>query len=141
MLKRAIIAMVLLAIPTMAFAQRGGERGQRGPGPMAGMQGPLAVVLEKKAELTLTEDQVLKIEQMQEELTEKNAPHLERMREMREAGQPDREAMMEIQRAIRENDMAAHAALGDVLSAEQLEAANRFIAESRPRGRRGGGMR
>lgn len=140
MMKRAMIAMMLLAIPTMAFAQggqRGGQRGQRGP-LMAAAQGPLAIVLEKKADLQLTDAQVVKIEEMQTALTEKNEPHVAKLREMREAGQPDREAMMEIQQAIRENNMAAHASLKDVLNEEQFEAANKLIAEATPRGRRGG---
>jgi hypothetical protein len=141
MLKRILIAAMLIAIPTMAYAQGGGQRGQRGQrGPMAGpMGGPLAIVLEKKVELELSADQVVSIEAMATALAEKNEPHVAKMREMRQAGQPDREAMMKIQEAIRENNVASHEALKDVLSEEQLEMANRLIAEARPRGRRGGG--
>jgi hypothetical protein len=142
MLKRAMIAMMLLAVPTLAYAQgggqRGGQRGQRGPG-MMGAPGPLAIVLEKKVDLALTEEQVAKVTEMEAALTEKNAPHLEKIREMRESGEmPDRAVMMEIQQAIRANNQEAHEALEDVLNAEQLELANKLIAEAAPRGRRGG---
>jgi hypothetical protein len=128
-----MIAMMLLAIPTMAFAQGGGQRGGRGQrGPMMGAaQGPLAIVLEKKADLELSDEQVVEIEEMQTVLVEKNEPHLAKMREMREAGQPDREAMTQLM----------HAALKDVLNEEQFELANKLIAEATPRGRRGGGGR
>jgi hypothetical protein len=138
-----MIAMMLLAIPTMAFAQGGGQRGGRGQrGPMMGAaQGPLAIVLEKKADLELSDEQVVEIEEMQTVLVEKNEPHLAKMREMREAGQPDREAMTQLMQAIRENNMASHAALKDVLNEEQFELANKLIAEATPRGRRGGGGR
>jgi hypothetical protein len=86
MVKRAMIAMMLLAIPTMASAQGGGQRGGRGQrGPMAGAaQGPLTIVLEKKADLKLSDEQVVEIEAMQTALVEKYEPHLARMREMRE---------------------------------------------------------
>lgn len=143
MIRRALIAMMLLAIPTMAFAQGGGQRGQRGPrGPMMGAaQGPLAIVLEKKADLKLSDGQVARIEEMQTALTEKNEPQVAKMREIREAGQPDREAMTELMRSIRANNMAAHASLKDVLNEEQFEQANKLIAEATPRGRRGGGGR
>jgi hypothetical protein len=143
MMKRAMIAMVLLAIPTMAYAQGGGQRGGRGQrGQMAGAaQGPLTIVLEKKADLKLSDEQVVEIEAMQTALVEKNEPHQAKMREMREAGQPDREAMTQLMQAIRENNMASHAALKDVLDEEQFELANKLIAEAAPRGRRGGGGR
>jgi hypothetical protein len=143
MVKRAMIAMMLLAIPTMAYAQGGGQRGGRGQrGPMAGAaQGPLTIVLEKKADLKLSDEQVVEIEAMQTALVEKNEPHQAKMREMREAGQPDREAMTQLMQAIRENNMASHAALKDVLDEEQFELANKLIAEAAPRGRRGGGRR
>lgn len=144
MMKRAMIAMMLLAIPTMAFAQGGGQRGQRGPrGPMmlgAG-QGPLALVLEKKADLNLSDRQVTQIEAMQTALAAKNEPHVAKMEELREAEQRDREAMMEVMQSIRANNMAAHASLQDVLDEEQFELANKLIAEATPRGRRGGGRR
>ena len=141
MLRRALIAMVLLAIPTMAFAQGGGERGgQRGGRGMAAMS-PLAVVLEHKEDLKLAAEQVTKVEALDKALTEKNAPHMAKMAEMRQGGQPNREAMMEIQQAIRANNTAAQESLKDVLNAEQLEMATRLIAEAAPqRGRRGGGI-
>lgn len=144
MLKRAMIAVALLAIPTMAFAQgggqRGGQRGQRGG--MMGAPSPLAIVLEKKADLKLSDAQVVKVEEMEKALTEKNAPLLAKIQEMRGSGNPpDREAMMEIQQSIRANNQEAHTALKDVLNAEQLEQANKLIAEAAPRGRRGGGGR
>jgi hypothetical protein len=139
MLRRALIAMVLLAVPTMAFAQGGGQRGgQRGGG--MGARSPLAIVIEKKADLKLNDEQVVKITALDKALTEKNAPHMAKMTAMREGGQPNREAMMEIQQAIRANNTAAQESLKDVLNAEQMEMATKMIAEATPRGRRGGGV-
>jgi len=138
MLKRAVIALVLLAMPTIAFAQDGqrGTRGQRG---RMGPRNPLAIVIDRKEELKLSDEQLEKIQDVDKKLTEKNEPLLAKMREMREGeGQPDREAMMKIMQEIRANNMSAHAALKDILTPEQFEMANRIIAEATPRGRRGG---
>lgn len=140
MIRRGLIALVLLSLPTVVFAQRGGQRqgGQRGG--MGMRMSPLAVVLEKKADLQLTDEQVESVEAMEKALTEKNAPLLAKMQEMRQGGQPDREAMMEIFQAITANNTEAQEQLKDVLNAEQLEMATKFIAEAMPgRGRRGGG--
>jgi len=139
MIKRVMLALVLLAVPTAVFAQ-GGQRqgGQRGGGMT---MSPLAVVLEKKADLKLSDEQVKSVEALEKALAEKNAPHLAKMREMRQGGQPDRAAMMEIQQAIRANNTEAQEKLKDVLNAEQLEMATKLIAEAMPqRGRRGGGL-
>jgi len=69
MFRRVMIAMALLAVPTMAFAQGGGQgRGQGRGGPALS---PLAIVLEHKADLKLAAEQVTKVEAMEKELTEK----------------------------------------------------------------------
>jgi hypothetical protein len=138
MIRRSLIALVLLAIPTMAYAQGGGGRGGRGGG--MGGPNPVQVVLDHKVDLKLTDEQTGKLDEMLKALTEKNAPHVAEIQKMREAGTMDREKMQSLAGQMRTNNEEAQDALKDVLNEEQLAAATKFIAEARP-GRRGGGGR
>lgn len=111
------------------------------------MMNPLQVVLDKKTELNLATDQVTRIEELKKALEEQNRAPMAEMLKIREA-HPERTSMSEEERTkmraqgmlIQANNNAAREKLKDVLSAEQLEAANKAIDEARPmRGRRGGG--
>jgi hypothetical protein len=142
MLKRLIAAAAFLAVPGVVFAQGGGGRGGMG----GGMMNPLQVVLDKKADLNLSADQVAKIEELKKALEEQNRVPMAEMQKIRQA-HPERGAMPEEERTkmraqgmlIQQNNTAAREKLKDVLNAEQLVAANKAIDEARPmRGRRGG---
>jgi hypothetical protein len=144
MLKRWMVALALLALPTAAFAQGGG--GGRGMG-MGMMQSPIKIVLDHKADLTLTAEQVTKLETLEKGLTEKNAPHTAEIAKIREANpdmrnMPDeaRAKMREHNQAVQANNTSAREELKTILNETQLAAATKFIEEAMPpRGRRGGG--
>jgi len=143
MLKRwAVVALVLLTVPSVVFAQ--GGRGGRG---MGMLQSPIKVVLDHRADLNLTAEQVTKIEELEQALTAKNKAPQEEIAKIREAN-PDmrnmpegaRTKMREQSQLVMANNTEAEGQLKDILDAEQLAAATKFIQESRPqRGRRGGG--
>jgi hypothetical protein len=137
MIRRSLIALALLAVPSLVYAQGGG--GGRGRG-MGGGPNPIQVVIDHKADLNVTDAQGAKLDVMLKALNDKNAPHMAEIQKMRDSGTMDREAMQGITQKIRTNNEEAQAALKDVLDAGQLEQATKLIAEAAPqRGRRGGG--
>ena len=111
------------------------------------MQSPLKVVLDHKADLNLSAEQVTQIEEMEKALTEKNKAPQAEIAKIREANpdmrnMPDdaRMKMREASQLVMANNTEVEEKLKDFLNAEQLAAATKFIQESRPqRGRRGGG--
>jgi hypothetical protein len=130
-----IIVAAMLVLPTAVSAQ--GQRQGGGRGMMAG--NPIAIVLEHAADLKLTESQTHQLHALNEGLVEKNRPIMEEMAKAREAGNVDRETMMAKMATVRENNEAAQAKLEDILDADQLAQAMKFIEDARPqRGRRGG---
>lgn len=133
MRKAMVFAVAMgLAMPALASAQGGA---QRGPGMM--QQNVAALLVEKKAELALSAEQVTKLEVVAKTLEEKNAPLIEEMRAARQNG-GDRQAMMATMQKIRGNaDEAFEKEIKPLLGAEQITKAEQIIAESRQR-RRGG---
>ena len=138
MRKMMMAVAAMLVVPTAVSAQgqrQGGGRGMMAPN-------PIEVVIEHAADLKLTEDQTHKLHTLHEELVAKNRPIMEEMAKAREAGNADRETMMAKMATVRENNDAAQGKLKDILNADQLAQATKFIEDSRPqRGRRGGGGR
>jgi len=138
MIRRSLIALALLAVPSLVYAQGGG--GGRGRGGMGGPN-PIQVVIDHKADLKLSDEQGKKLDEMLKTLSEKNAPHMAEIQKMRESGTMDREAMQQHAQAMRTNNEEAQSHLKDVLNAEQMEMATKMIQEATPqRGRRGGGV-
>lgn len=136
MRKAVVFAVALgLAVPALASAQGGG---QRGPGMM--QQNVAQLLVDKKADLGLSAEQVTKLEVVAKTLEEKNAPLIEEMRAARQNG-ADRQAMMATMQKIRtHSDEAFEKEIKPVLSAGQVTKAEQIIAASRPP-RRGGGNR
>jgi riboflavin biosynthesis pyrimidine reductase len=139
-----LLALVMVAVPSVVWGQ--GGRSGRGMG-MGMLQSPLKVVLDHKADLSLSAEQVTQVETMETALTEKNKPSQDEIAKIREA-HPDmrsmpeeaRMKMRELSQTVVANNREAEEKLKDVLNADQLAAATKLIQESRPqRGRRGGG--
>lgn len=91
MKKIALMMTVLAGLAVMAapvLAQTGQDRerpgldrrGMRGGGPAANVRTPGAMLLERRAEVGLTADQVRQIEAIQARVQAANAPRLERLR-------------------------------------------------------------
>ncbi len=138
MLRRSLIALAFLAVPTMAFAQGGGGMGGGGQGRGMGAMSPIKVVIDHAADLKLTADQTKKLEDLDKSLAEQNKQPMADMQKAREA--QDRDAMMAARQTMTKNNQAAQEKLKDILNADQLEAATKAIQDAMPqRGRRGGG--
>ncbi|HEX8272912.1 MAG TPA: Spy/CpxP family protein refolding chaperone [Longimicrobiaceae bacterium] len=166
---RVLLAAALLAAaPAPALlAQQGagaphaqhqdGRQGRGGPRPS-----PVAALLEHRAELKLTADQVSRLETIQRDLEQKNAPlrrQLEAARPQRPEGErqaPPTEQERQAMRArmeqlrpqmeqLRTNQRAAMEQVRSVLTDEQEQAARQYLrgprgerGERGPRGERGG---
>jgi hypothetical protein len=154
--------LAVVAVPVVA--QVGQEVRER-PAFQSRMQYPSTLLLEKRAELGLTAEQVRQIEAIQERVRAENAPRLEQMRAAR-GDRPDRpvrgmrdlsaterqqlreqmrdraETLRPIQQQVRETNRAAgeeiHALLTEAQRAQLLELRHERRAEFR-RGARGGG--
>ena len=136
-----VAALVLLLVPGALFAQ-GGRQGRGGMG-MATMNAA-KILLEARAELTLSDDQAAKLQTIADSLEKKNAPFVAEMAKMRAAGgmqsmsDADREKMRTNMEQARTNGEAAQKEIDAVLTAEQKTKAEEILARNR-RGRRGGG--
>ena len=138
-MRKTIAFVGLLLLPAGVLAQGRVER-RVGARPQANL---IEQVLQHKADLALTAEQVGKLETLSTQLSEKQKPIIEEMRKQREGGARPRE-MTEAQREearktmekLRAHREEALNALNDVLTDEQEQKVKGFL-EGRPR-RRGG---
>jgi hypothetical protein len=139
-------AFVLLFAPTALLAQGGGRMG--GPGMGMGAMNAARTLVENRAEISLTDEQVAKLQVIADSLEAKNAPFTEEMRKMREMrgsggmqgmSEADRTKMRATMQAVRANGEAAQKEIDAILTAEQKPKATALLERLRPR--RGGGGR
>ena len=145
-MKRTMMAaFVLLFAPTALLAQGGGRMGG-GPGMGMGGMNAARTLVENRAEIALTDEQVAKLRLIGDSLEAKNAPFMEemqKMREMRGSGgmegmsEADRTKMRATMQAVRANGDAAQKEIDTILTAEQKPKATALLERMRPR--RGGG--
>lgn len=123
----ALTLLMLLVLPGIVQAQGGPPRG-------AGMmQSTAKLLLEKKADLGLSDEIAAKLDTIATKQEEKNAPVREEMRKMRESG-AGRDAMMAKMRELRQADIDVYEKeIKPLLTPAQVEQANKIIAEARPR--------
>lgn len=162
-INRVLLAAALLAAPAPALlAQQPGtppaaeqqKQGRQGPRPS-----PVAALLEHRAELKLTAQQVARLEAIQRDLEQKNEPfrrQLEAARpqrgerpdgppseEERAAMRARREQLRPQMEQVRANHRAAMEQVRSVLTEEQRETARQYLrghrGERGPRGGRGEG--
>ena len=146
MRKILALTVVLLLVPSMVSAQRGGgERGGRG---MAMMRQNVAqLLIQQKDTLALTAEQVTKLEALSTQLDQKTDTLRQELEAARGAGRDaspeQRQAMMQkMQQLQAVYTEFFDAEIKPVLTPEQATQATALIAASRPgRGRRGGGAR
>lgn len=115
------LALMLLAAPLAA--QGGGRgpamgRGMRGGGPGAMARNPVAVVLDHRADLELTDDQVQKLETLREHVQQANEPRWQQLKEAFGDADP-RSMSVEERQALRERMQALQPVR------EEIRAANR----------------
>ncbi|HEU4799026.1 MAG TPA: Spy/CpxP family protein refolding chaperone [Gemmatimonadales bacterium] len=115
-----------LSVPALAEAQgaRGEQAAPRARAERAEMARPDFVnrLLERKAELKLTDDQVTRLTAIQEKYKALNQPHIDAMRANRpDSAQRDsmRKARREQMQAVRENSRNLRSEVDAVLTAEQ----------------------
>jgi hypothetical protein len=77
----AMAALAVMAAPLAAQGGRGPAEGRMMRGPAAMMRNPVEVVLEHRADLELTAEQVRTLEALRDRVEEENAPRVERLRE------------------------------------------------------------
>ena len=138
-MKKTIAVIALLLLPTAAIAQRPrAERGQQQP-----QNNAVELVLEQKAKLNLTTEQVTKLQTFAKQLEEKNKPTIEQIQKLRESGtrardmsEEQRAAMRKLMDTIQANRKAAMDSVRTVLSDEQKKALKELLEEQRPRRRR-----
>jgi Spy/CpxP family protein refolding chaperone len=134
-----VFAAMLVAAPVSLSAQREGGGGAGRPGGMGMRGGNMAeLVLQHKADLKLTDDQVKKLKDLEheaKEVQEKNKPLMEEMRasgkSMRDMTDADREHYRPLMEAMR----TLNTELMQILTPEQLETLRTFA----PMGGRGPG--
>jgi hypothetical protein len=159
--RHLIFTLALLAAPVAAVAQN-----PAGPPPADARRfggpdrNPVGILLDQREELSLTTNQVTRLETIQAELERQNAPLIAQVGDLRPLGggprgrgagpgtaRPNsatvgemrerRDELQPVMEQIRENNQAAYERALTVLTAEQREAAETLV---RP-GRRGPGTR
>jgi uncharacterized coiled-coil DUF342 family protein len=121
----ALALVVLLVLPGMVHAQGG-----RGAGMM---QSTARLLLDKKADLGLSDEVAAKLDTIAIKLEAKNAPIREELRTMRESG-AGRDAMMAKARELRAADTEVYEKeIKPLLTPAQVEQADKIIETARPR--------
>jgi len=153
--KYICLALVLAAAPARLMAQEGRSQGAPKWGHHG--KGPVEMLLRERAELNLTDAQVVRLKEIDARMVERNRPYVQQLTAMRRAlpaelrGSP--REMTEEQRAafrekmkaakplferIHENNHAAMREVGEVLNAEQKARVREMLrkkGDSRERGR------
>jgi Spy/CpxP family protein refolding chaperone len=159
--RRVVLAVALLAAAPAASlaAQTGAPAHPRehaqGQQQRGGPRNPVARLLEKRAELGLTDRQVTQITAIQAELDRQNQPLMRQMQAFRGPGrdgqrpsEADREAMRQrreqarpVMERMRQNNQAAMERVQALLTAGQKEKVRATLRDGRGEGRghRGGG--
>jgi len=143
-----IVLFIVATLPTGLHAQRQGGQGS-GQELQVLQRNPIQVVLEARQELGLTADQVGELKKAQEELDEKNRPHLERIDSLQKAtprsATGNRAAVQEmmqqvrpLRQAVQENNRQALQAIRPHFTTEQWDRVNELIqVRRRPGGDEG----
>lgn len=125
-----------LVVPTALSAQ-GGPGGGR-----MMMRNPIAIAIDHKSDLQLTDDQVAKLTAIEKALTEKNAPVREKMQQLRqgvdfqsmtdEQRQEMRQKAMPLMQEMRANTDAARANAEKLLKPEQVTKLQEILQQEMP---------
>ena len=133
---RAIAVIALMLLPAAVSAQRPNrERGQR----QDNMRNVVEIVIEKKADLALNDEQVTKLTALAKQLEEKNKPTVEQVQKLRDNGtrprdmnEEQRESMKKAMESIQENRKAALEDVRGLLNDEQKKKMKALLEEQKP---------
>jgi hypothetical protein len=138
---KSIAIIALLMLPAAAAAQRG--RGQRMRPDSAMQQNVIEIVVQHKADLALTSDQIAKLEPIAKSLDEKNKNLVEELARFRGTGtrptdmsEEQRQQMRSLMEKVREHRTNAVEELRAVLNEEQMKKVRELLPQGRG-GRRG----
>ena len=138
----AALVLGLLALPAAPALAQGGGSGRPGMRQADARQSPIEVLLEHRADLALTGDQVTRLEQLQEDLRAKTSSVQEQLRQARSGGRGlSREQARPLMQQLREQHQEAIQQAHAILTADQKERARSYLprrSEDGP-GARGGG--
>ncbi len=140
-MRKSIAVIALMILPAVAAAQRG--RGARMGQDSTMQQNVVEIVLEHKADLALTSDQIAKLQPIAKSLEEKNKAVLEEVRKFRGGGarprdmsEEQRQQMRALMEKVRDNRTAALDEMRPVLNEDQMKKV-RELARPKGRGRQG----
>lgn len=144
-----ILAAALL-VPVALSAQQGPPGGAPGRGMGMRMRSPIAIAIDHKADLTLTDDQVTKLQAIDAKLTEKNAPIRQKMQEARPQGvnfqdmtdeqrQAMRDKVMPLMQELMANTQEARTEAEKLLKPEQVTKLQEILQQEMPQRGPGGG--
>ncbi len=142
-----LLAAALLA-PVALSAQQQPGQGPRGRG--MGMRSAAAIAIEHKADLGLTDEIVAKLQVIEKNLQDKNAPLVKQRQDAMQGmdfqsmtddqRQQMREKMMPIMQQMRDNNQAARTEVEKLLTADQVKKLGDLIQQEMPmRGQRPNG--
>ncbi len=133
-----LLAAALLAPMALSAQQQPGQ-GPRGRGMM---RSPIAIAIDHKADLGLSDDVVAKLQTIEQGLQQKNAPIVKQMQDARagfdvqnatdEQRQEMRQKMQPIMQQLRDNNQAARAEAEKLLTAEQVQKLGDIIQQEMP---------
>lgn len=124
----AVLILGLLAVPTTPVLAQGGGSGRPEMRQAGSRQGPIETLLEHRADLKLTGDQVTRLEQLQKDLLAKTSPVQEQLRQLRSGGGVGgREEMQPLMQQLRTHNQEAMRQAQAILTAEQRELARSYM--------------
>jgi LTXXQ motif family protein len=138
-MRKYVSTIILLLLPTVVLAQGEGRRTRRG---MEGMQANvIQVIIDHKADLSLTANQIAKLEPIARKLEEQNKPVIAEMQKVRgntnvrELSQEQRDQMRPQMQKLRDHRQAALTEAKTVLTQEQQTKLRDFVRVRTPRRR------
>jgi hypothetical protein len=142
-MKRYAVALMLLLVPTVLLAQGESRRAGRRGGPDGMQRNVIEIIIEKKADLSLSAEQVAQLEPIARKLEEDNQPVLAELQKlrgntgMRDLTEEQRTQMRAQMDKLRDNRTAALEQANAVLSTDQKEKVRTLLRQQMRAGRGG----
>jgi hypothetical protein len=138
MMRRLVLALVLLVVPSTAMAQGGGRAGMARQ-PMMAQQNAFQLLLEKKADYKLTEVQIARVDTIARALQQKHEPLVKEMQALMQGGgmrnltAEQRQGLMTKRQAMQADVEQEMEKLKEILTEEQQKMLTEELARRRRR--------